>query len=198
MKKLMMICIIFVVWAISSVANAAPTYVLNFDDIYSGNAYMTMPTTYGGLIWENFDVGIEGYAGYYTQSAVSGLYQANGQDSRGRITSEPGNVFNFIGAYFSPADSANLGYVEVTGMYQGVQVGSTARIDFTGATPQWLACDFVGIDELLFSSYDSGNRSYYSFDDFTYSSVVPAPGAVLLGSLGVTLVGWMRRRKSML
>jgi len=39
------------------------------------------------------------------------------------------------------------------------------------------------------SAYDS-----FSIDDVSYN-VVPAPGALLLGSIGVGLVGWLKRRR---
>ncbi len=55
-----------------------------------------------------------------------------------------------------------------------------------------------GIDNVILNMHNQGVAGEYDayWDNFS-ATVIPAPGALLLGSLGAGLVGYLRRRKSL-
>lgn len=70
--------------------------------------------------------------------------------------------------------------------------------------------DFVGMETLslsapnisyaIFGARDAGRGSSVYADNFTFEQipeVIPSPGAILLGSLGVCIVGWLRRHNTL-
>ena len=69
---------------------------------------------------------------------------------------------------------------------------------------------FVGMETLslsapnisyaVFGARDAGKGSSVYADNFTFeeiAQVIPSPGAIMLGSIGVAVVGWLRRRRTL-
>jgi hypothetical protein len=90
-----------------------------------------------------------------------------------------------------------------TGVWVQNGDGASAVEFFDGAGALLATLSTSGID--FFVGYrDAGgiaslkitDGGFYATDDLQFSSAVPAPGALLLAGIGISLAGWLRRGRA--
>lgn len=188
-------------------STSAVAGVTTFDDVTTEDIGGTIPAGYGGLTWSNFAV-LNG-ANYFNNPSgyVNGVVSADyvAFNGNGSLAGFSGDPFNLVGAYFTAAWQDGL-LIEVDGFLNGASVAST---EFTVDTTGPVSVDFNWtVDEVTFAS-SGGTPAFenrlkggtqFAMDNLTTREAmpsVPAPGAVILASLGAGLTGWLRRRKAL-
>ncbi len=124
------------------------------------------------------------------------LFWAHGLWSRsGYEIKEDGNWKHVV--YTTSSGSVGTFYVDGVSV---ATVAATTIIDgydlhIGDGGEQWAGQDFYGsIDEVaIYNRALTGDEIW----DMHQSYVIPAPGAILLGSIGVGFVGWLRRRRTL-
>ena len=178
--------------------------VLDFDDVLAENGYI--PNGYGGFGWANFGVVcgdcVPG-SGFDTGTVSGDNVAFNAWAEPASITNS--NIFDFDGAYLTAAWRNGLNITVAGYENDSLLYSTTVVVDTTG--PAWFDFNYVGIDRLEFDSfggkdvflYSSGE--HFAMDDFEFTPSTPisnpSPGALLLGSIGAGLVGWLRKRRAL-
>ena len=175
---------------IGTVAQAA---VLTFDDIAPIENFAEIPDGYGGFNWNNFyyinGSYINGEDTGYDNGRVSGDYVSFNWFANQAIVSD--SVFDFNSAYITAAWNDGLS-VTVEGLNNGTTLYSTTVVVDT-TSPTLVNFDFLGIDELRFTSFggvepdyliDQGGGTHFALDNFTFNEPVkPVPEPTLLSGL---------------
>jgi hypothetical protein len=201
-KKLIILCMaVGLSLALADTSFAALTLNLNADSLADGiyTSPLIIPTMFGNVEF------------------IGQIYNSTGGDAEFIAAGASGKVFD-VGDYQATTASLTFDFVDpykvigVTFIYGGNMNTITVKaldssdtvLDSLVNAPTYMGdpagpvtleagrgnsiykLEWVDPDGLLFAALDNVTLS-----------IIPAPGAVLLGSIGVGIVGWLRRRRTL-
>jgi len=192
MKKITTILVVAACLGLTGVVQAAPT-VIDFESFPAGPfaAYTEQGVTFsasggGGAIITAT-----------TPNGTLGLLDNNSPRKELRADIPGGTTFISVDLGDFDVDSDRL-FLEVfdagdnllTSNFAVIATDFTAMVTFTATnvTPTMAYA--------VFGARDAVNGSSVFADNFTFEPI-PAPGAILLGSIGVGVVSWLRRRRTL-
>ena len=199
MKKKFIIMCLFVLFAAVSASANITTYTNKTTWEAAALAYNYS----GDTLTENFNDGTvdppvsvtTSFAGY-----VDGTYWKDSLQEDSRTTKWTFDTPQPVFAFGADWDLGVPGRGIIMTFLDGSTTVGTVKIP--NSTDGFFGVISTTFDEmftdvlLTVGTQDGGFTEAYTMDNMVYS-YIPAPGAVLLGSLGVGLVGWLRRRRTL-
>ncbi|UCG59885.1 MAG: hypothetical protein JSU70_10265 [Phycisphaerales bacterium] len=179
--------------------------VIDFEGLAEGTL---ISTQYPGVTFGQHDGGtpmIDNSPMLYGYAPSSGVSVLTGSTTGGApyptvagITLTFDSLVGRVQAFFS--DTAPLGDYTVAAYDTGDALLESLTI-FDGDTPPGLYVGFMRpVADIAWIQIGPSTvlNDAFAIDDVQFGrAVIPAPGAILLGSIGVSLVGWLRRRKTL-
>jgi hypothetical protein len=210
MKKLITICIVAgLLFAIGTQVANASIITSSSDPALSGATVIDFEGQTKGLytslaigdvtfIANDNHLGIDNYWNYGTQGIYldNGTYENQGFSSMTIMFGTTADAFGFNWGAAEPWSNWSLSAYNASNNL----LDSYSPLPNTGpsTTGAFVGLAVNGIDHATLST--STAYDWIFVDNFAYTggqNVIPAPGAILLGSIGVALVGWLRRRRTL-
>jgi hypothetical protein len=194
MNKLMIIGVLSLALMVSSSGLAAPT-VIDFESLADlevvDDQFLSLGADFGGTT-SVLRAGTSLTAIFPPNSGSNVIYDNPTLGSGIIRVDAVGSLWAMAGGYVTGNRNVTLTAYASDNSVLGT--ASTGGANYIGAgTPNiFLSVTAPGIAYVQFS--DSGNT--YTVDDFTLQPI-PAPGAILLGGIGVGVVSWLRRRRTL-
>jgi len=193
MKKLIMICAILI--SVSGLARAAPTYTITFDEFDLGTLIDTQYAPLG-VVFLPGDVTprlpqISNNGAMPTMPVLRATGEPDFYIFQGDFYIQfptPVVDVQFISGYW---DAVGSGIINVYGPY-GNPLASLSNTTTGVNTTDLSALGKIGM--IYFNSIADGAGA--DLDNLSFSPI-PAPGAIVLGGIGVGLIGWLRRRRTL-
>ncbi len=176
----------------------------SFITLNDGSTAITDWTVIGGVT-----LAVDYIGGYWTASDGRRSLDLNGNPGPGGV--EQTGIPTVIGTSYlvtfdmagNPDGQPDIKTLEVSAVGVGTMsksfsfdASNTTKSNMGWQQQQWRFTADSASTTLRFMSTTT-NSPYGPALDNVSMTVVPAPGAVLLGSLGVGLIGWLRRRRAL-